>query len=313
MELRKDYILDRYVLIAAARKKRPKQFKEEAKENVEVCFFCPGNESLTPPEIGRIGTKKKWRIRWFPNKFPAVEEKGQIELRTDNRFYTFANAYGKHEVIVETPDHDKQLWDLKKNNIKDVLEVYISRIKELSKVNGIKYVCIFKNHGKDAGTSLVHSHTQIIAYNKIPQLIKEEAEAVKRFNSCPYCDIILSEKGSDRRCFENKNFVAFCPYASRYNYEIWIFPKQHKNNLIELDDDELKDLASVLQQIIAKLKELNVSYNFQIHNSPPGESLHFHIEVCPRVANWGGFELLTDDIINSVPPEDAAKFYRGEL
>jgi len=312
MEIRKDYILDRYVVISAARKKRPKQFKKETREKAGVCFFCPGNESMTPPEIGRIG-KKKWKLRWFPNKFPAVEEAGQKEFRTDNRFYTFAGAYGKHEVIVETPDHDKQLWDLTENNIKQVLGVYIDRIKELNKIDGVKYVSIFKNHGKDAGTSLIHSHTQIIAYNKIPQLIKEEIEASKKYSSCPYCDIIQSEKDSDRRCFENKSFAAFAPYAPRYNYEIWIFPKGHKKTLLELSSSELKDLASIMKKIMLRLKELNVSYNFSIHNAPDNEDLHFHIEVCPRIAVWGGFELLTDDIINSVPPEEAAKFYRGEI
>ncbi|MBW2978159.1 galactose-1-phosphate uridylyltransferase [Candidatus Woesearchaeota archaeon] len=312
MEIRKDYVLDRYVVIAAARKKRHKQFKKEAQEKVGTCFFCPGNESMTPPEIGRIGTARKWKMRWFPNKFPAVAEEGQIEFKTDNKFYTFASAYGRQEVVVETSDHSKQLWDLGEDEIKQVLGVYINRIKELNKVNGVKYVCIFKNHGKDAGTSIVHTHTQVIAYNKIPNLIKEEVEASKKFDNCPYCDIILSEKDSDRRAFENDNFVAFAPYASRYNYELWIFSKQHKKSLVEFNEDELKDLAMILRQILFRLKELNISYNFQIHNAPDGEDLHFHIEVCPRMAVWGGFELLTNDVINSVPPEDAAKFYRGE-
>jgi len=311
MEIRKDYVLDRYVVIAAARKKRPRQFKKEIEEKVETCFFCPGNESMTPPEIGRIGGKK-WKIRWFPNKFPAAAEEGQIEFRTDNRFYTFASAYGRQEVIVETSNHSKQLWDLSESVIKQVLGVYINRIKELNKVKGVKYVCVFKNHGKDAGTSIVHTHTQVLAYNKIPNLIKEEVEACKKFDGCPYCDILMSEKDSDRRAFENENFVAFAPYASRFNYEIWIFSKKHKKSLVDFSNDELKDLASIMKQILFRLKELNISYNFQIHNAPDSGDLHFHIEICPRIAVWGGFELLTDDVINSVPPEDAAKFYRGE-
>lgn len=312
MELRKDYILDRYVVIASARKKRPKQFKKEIQEEVKTCFFCPGNEDMTPPEIGRIGSKNKWKIRWFPNKFPAVEEKGDSEIKTHNRFYTFADAYGKHEVIAETSDHKKQLWDLSESHIKEILGVYQDRIKNLSKEKGIRYVCIFKNHGKEGGTSIIHSHTQVIAYNKIPNLVKEEVEASKKFSRCPYCDIIQSEKGSDRRCFENSNFIAFTPYASRFNYEIWIFSKQHKKSLVEFDEKELKDLASILHKILFRLKELNVSYNFTVHNAPEGDDLHFHIEVCPRMAVWAGFELLTDDIINSVPPEDAAEFYSGK-
>lgn len=313
MEFRKDYILDRYVIVSTIRAKRPNEFKKE-KEKVkeEVCYFCPGHENLTPPEIGKVSVKNKWKIRWFANKFPAVEEKGNMNFQNADTFFTYAQPYGRHEIIVETPSHSKQLSDLKEEDIKEVLKVYSQRIIGLSKVNGIKYVCVFKNHGKDAGTSLVHSHTQVIAYNKIPELVKEEIQATKKFSHCPYCDIINIEKKSYRRCFENNSFVAFTPYASRYHFEIWVFPKKHIRNMTEMDDAKLTDLASILKKILMKLKELNAPYNMQLHYAPDGEDLHFHIEICPRFSVWAGFELLTDDTINSLPPEDAAKFYRGE-
>jgi UDPglucose--hexose-1-phosphate uridylyltransferase len=313
MEFRKDYILDRYVIVSTVRAKRPHEFKQEIKIEKEKgpCYFCPGNEKLTPPEIGRIGTKNKWRMRWFANKFSAVEEKGNPEFQTDNSFFTYAQPYGRHEIIVETPNHKKQLWDLNEKQLKQLLEVYSSRITELSSVPNIKYVCLFKNHGKEGGTSLLHSHSQIIAYNKIPKLIQDEVDISNLYQGCPYCQILNIEKTSDRRCFENENFVAFTPYASRFHFEIWIFPKEHINNITEMDDIKLEDLASILKQILKKLKGLNAPYNIQFHYSPEGEDLHFHIEVCPRLAVWAGFELLTNDTINSLPPEDAAKYYRG--
>ena len=187
MELRKDYILDRYVIVSEGRGKRPFEFKKEEKvERGKVDFFAPGNEHLTPPEIGRIGTKSKWKIRWFPNKFNAVAPEGESIIRTDNKYFTFSAGYGYHEVIVETPFMNKQLSDLRISQIKDVLGVYALRIKELLEDINIKYVCIFKNKGKEAGTSLVHSHSQLIAYNKIPSLVKEKVEAVKKYDSCPY-------------------------------------------------------------------------------------------------------------------------------
>lgn len=314
MELRKDYILDRYVLISDERGKRPFEFKkEEIKEEGKVCFFCPGNEDLTPPEIGRIGTKEKWQIRWFPNKFAAVKPYGNAVIRTDNRYFTFSDAYGYHEVIAETDDHEKQLSDLNVQEIKDVLNVYARRIEDLSRKDNISYVSVFKNHGKDAGTSLVHSHTQLIAYNKIPSLVKEKIAAIKKYDYCPYCEILNIEKGSYRRCFENKNFAAFTPYAPRFHYEIWIFPKDHIKNITEMNDEKLFDLAEILKKILEKLKTINVSYNMELFYSPKNENLHFHIEISPRIAIWGGFELLTGDTINSVSPEEAARFYRGEV
>jgi len=313
MELRKDYILDRYVIVSEGRGKRPFEFKkEEEVEKGKVDFFAPGNEHLTPPEIGRIGGKNRWKIRWFPNKFYAVEPKGNPEIRTDNKYFTYSSAYGYHEVIVETPFINKQLWDLRVGRIKEVLGVYALRIKELHNDRNIKYVCIFKNHGKEAGTSLVHSHSQLIAYNKVPNLVKDKIEAVKRYESCPYCEILDVEKGSDRRCFENENFVAFTPYASRFHFEIWVMPIKHIKNITEMNDRELTDLADILKKILLKLKDINADYNLELFYSPDKEDLHFHIEVSPRLALQGGFEILSNDIINSVSPEDAAKFYRGE-
>jgi len=314
MELRKDYILDRYVLVSSARGKRPFEFKkEEVKAEKKECFFCPKNESLTPPEIGRLGTAKKWNIRWFANKFAAVEPKGEAVIRTDNTFFTFSAGYGYHEIIVETNDHKKQLADLSIKQIREVLSVYSNRIEELSKKQNIHYVCVFKNHGKDAGTSLVHSHSQVVAYNKIPTQVSEKVRAAKNYNYCPYCSILNIEKGSFRRCFENNNFVAFTPYASRFHYEVWIFPKQHIKKLSEFSNDQLLDLAEIMKKILRKLKKISDSYNMEVFYSPDNENLHFHIEISPRMAIYGGFEILSGDVINSVSPEEAAEFYRGEL
>lgn len=308
-ELRKDYILDRWVVISTGRSRRPKQFKKLEAEHVKTDFFAPGNENMTPPEIGRIEKKGKWQMRWFANKFPALEEDVKQDIETHNKYFTFSGNYGHHEVIVETPETEKQLFDLSIEEIKHVLEIYNNRITELSKKENIKYVCVFKNHGIKGGTSIYHSHSQVMALNHIPNSIREEAEACKEYDSCPYCEIINVEKQSDRRCFENDDFTAFTPYASRFNYEIWVFPKKH---IRTLEDANLSSLAEIMKNILEKIKELGADYNYYLHYSPEGEDLHFHIEIAPRIAAWAGFELGTEETINSVSPEDAAKFYRGE-
>jgi UDPglucose--hexose-1-phosphate uridylyltransferase len=309
-ELRKDYLLDRWVIIAMGRGKRPHQFAlGKQTEKVEVCFFCPGNENLTPPEITRLEEGGNWVIRVFPNKFPAVMQEGDPAIKTDNQYYTYASAYGNHEVLVESPSHDEQFADLSIRRIKQVLQMYNNRIQELSKVKGVQYVSVFKNQGKEAGTSLVHTHTQIIALNTIPPLIEEEIEANK--DRCRYCEVIEKEKNSYRRVLEN-SFISFAPYASRVPFEVWIFPKRHVSCLDDLNDLELEDLAKQLKHILVKLKELNAPYNFYLHYAPQGKDLHFHIEVAPRLAIWAGFELGNDIFVNIMSPEEAAKFYRGE-
>ncbi|MFC1691259.1 galactose-1-phosphate uridylyltransferase [Nanoarchaeota archaeon] len=314
MELRKDYILDRWVILATARAKRPHQFKLEKKtEPPKTDFFAPGNEHLTPTEIMRVvdeNNHDNWKIRVFPNKFAAVEPEGNSEIKTDNTFFTFSDAYGHHEVVVETPD-DRQLWDLSEDEIHSVLKVYSERIKALSSDPNIKYACVFKNSGKEAGTSIVHSHSQIISYNKVPETVQQEINAVANFETCPYCDIINIEKDSSRRCFENDNFVAFTPYCSRFPFEIWVFPKQHLTNITEMNNDQIDQMAEIMKNILVKLKELNAPFNYVLHYSPQGENLHFHVEILPRLSTWAGFEM-NGTIINTMTPETAAEFYRGE-
>ncbi len=309
-ELRKDYVLDRWVIISSARAQRPHELQKSVTKQKGACYFCPGSESSTPAEIGRVVKNGSWQIRWFENKFPALKPEGQPSLHTDNRFYTSASAYGYHEVVVETPRHDRQLAQLSAEEIEEVLYVYARRIVELEKKPNIKYVSVFKNHGYLGGTSIIHSHSQIMATAILPPEIEAKLSAMRKFISCPYCNVIRSESNSGRKCFENDDFIAFTPYASRFNYEIWIFPKQH---IPRLEDINFSALASVVRSVLKKVHEANLDYNMIVQYGPKGEDFHFHIEVCPRSAIWAGFEFASGIVINSVSPEDAAKYYRDEL
>ncbi len=316
MELRKDYILEHWVIISEKRKERPKQFKRETAKQEGTCFFCPGNEKLTPEEIGRISASKdKWKMRWFANKFPFASADEDPKVKTDGKFFTYGGAFGYHEVIVETPSHEKQLWDLGKKDFEALLGVYKNRVDELGKKENINYVAIFKNHGPQGGTSLIHSHTQVVAFSHIPPLVREKVEASARFSekdSCPYCRIADIESKSARKCFDNAEAAAFAPYASRFNYEIWIMPKKHVRTFGELTKTQISEIAELIQKALLKLKEIDASFNMIFFYAPDGSDLHFHVEIIPRAATWAGFEFLTDIVINSVSPETAAKFYRGE-
>lgn len=309
-ELRKDYFLDRWVIIATDRAKRPHEFQHPtvSQKKETVCAFCAGNEHLTPGEISRVERNGKWTIRVIPNKYPAVKLQGDATIKTHNEFYTFADAYGSHEIIIETPDHKKQLWDLSINDTEALLRVYHERVQELTKNKNINYVQIFKNHDTPAGTSITHSHSQIIGYNTIPKTIRDEHDATLRYPTCPYCSVIQREKDSDRRCFENATMIAFAPYASRFPFEMLLLPKKHATHFNQIDS--LRDVASILQQTLGKLRTLNAPYNLVLHYSPYENNLHFHIEVLPRLTIWAGFEY-SGTIINPMPPEDAAKYYRG--
>ena len=310
-ELRKDYLLDRYVIIATERGNRPHQFSHDSENKIpETDFFGPGNETLTPPEIYRWPEDTgDWKIRVFPNKFAAVHNQGSPEIKTDNKFFTYSDAYGNHEVIVETPDINKNLVDLTVQEISQVIKIFNMRIEENLKDSKIKYVSIFKNKGKDAGTSIYHTHCQLVAYNIIPPVILETEKALEKLGLDSYENIINIEKNSDRRCFENNTMVSFTPYASRFPFEIIIFPKRNVLKLNELNENEYMDMADHLRKILLKLKELNADYNFYLHYGI--KNMRLQLVVCPRVAKWAGFEHATGTIINTMSPEAAAQFYRS--
>ena len=219
MELRKDYMLDRWVIINPKRGLRPHQFthkKNPAK--IKACFFCKGNEQLTPMEIGRVGTEKHWEIMWFMNKFPAVQSDGNY-LMKHSELFTHSDSYGWHEIIVETDEHNKQLFDLSKPHVLNLLKVYQDRIKYIREKEGIKYVALFKNHGPDAGTSIEHSHSQLIGYNMVPVIINEKIKKSLKVG-CKYCDIWKEEIKSERRRYLHLLISVFIYSLSSDNFSI---------------------------------------------------------------------------------------------
>jgi UDPglucose--hexose-1-phosphate uridylyltransferase len=329
-ELRKDYLMDRYVIIASERSKRPVLFKKTKVSNKKnnydkQCPFCKGNEAMLPGINKEYNVKKGKSsdiIRIVPNKYEAAMQKGNPELRNDNLFYTYSSSYGIHEVIIETLNHSIEFEELPLSQIKKIIEVYIESTKELIGKPNIKYISLFKNQGKEAGASINHTHSQIIGYNIVPELVKEKNKKAKEFfeknNKCAYCEIIEREKDSDRRVFENDSFIAFCPYASRFQFEVLLMPKRHFASLIDMDKKEIKDLAESLKKILTTLEKIgptpfNIMF-FNTHKVGDNENyFHFHIEIAPRISNFAGFEIETETIINTTTPEDAASFYRENL
>jgi UDPglucose--hexose-1-phosphate uridylyltransferase len=336
-ELRKDYLLDRWVVIATERSRRPTDFakKETAQAKTGVCPFCPGNEHMTPPAVlvylesnGKIGkTKdensfrhKNWIIRCFPNLYPAfAPPKEKTSKKQTVKSGGLAYAVGHHEVLIESPTHDEHPSDARLPQLVHVLNAYLDRLRELSSKPYVRYVSIFRNHGLEAGASLSHAHSQIIATPFIPQLIKKEMETSKRFwkqsGKCVFCEIIEKERKGPRLILENPHFVVFAPYASVNPMEFWIIPKRHEASLLEISQKEMKTFAETLKTCFSGLKSLvnDPPYNYGFHlalNKEAKDYYHWHLEVYPKLAIWAGFEKSTGIYINIVTPETAAESMR---
>lgn len=334
-ELRKDPITFRYVIIAPNRAERPNCFEYDVNaNNIIECPFCEGREKSTPPEIFAYRDENSkanspgWKVRVVPNKFPALILKEKLARKNIGMFEKM-QGFGSHEVIIETPRHYKKLHQLSEEQIKLVIDTYQHRLTDLKTDERLKYILIFKNEGSKAGATINHSHSQLIATPVIPIAIAEELQgAIKYFNQngcCIFCDIIENEKYfGERVFFENEYFICFCPYASRFPFEIWILPKKHNTDYKNISEIEKSYLAKTLKIVLNKLTQAagNPDYNYIIHTGPNraahqsywqaiDKAFHWHIEIIPRLTGMAGFEWGSNFFINPVPPENSAKRLRN--
>ncbi len=326
-ELRKDPVLGRWVIISTERGKRPTDFPiQSRKRQAKLCPFCPTNESSTPPEISAIrdnGSEPDspgWTLRVIPNKFPALRIEGDLN-REGEGIFDKMNGVGAHEVIVETPAHELDLVDLKPEEIKNVIAAFRERIIDLKKDPRFKYIMIFKNQGAEAGASLEHSHSQLIATPIVPKRVLEELDGSKKYyeykERCIYCDIVRQEINQNIRVVaQNELFLAIAPFASRFPFEIWLIPKFHSPLFEDINDEQMMNFATIVKDTLARLAQAlsTPPYNFVIHSSPVENKhrneYHWHLEIMPKLTKVAGFEWGTGFYINPTTPEDAANFLR---
>ncbi len=337
-ELRYNYLKDTWVIVAEERSRRPHDYVHTHHEEIGDISTCPfeyGNEEFTPPEIYAIRDNfskpnaPNWKVRVIPNKYPAlrIETPPKRELEG---FFSKIGGFGAHEVIIDTPDHFKHIQHFDIEDFKNSFIAVIERIKDLSKDERIRYIHFFKNHGKDAGKSLVHSHSQIIATPTIPKLIDTQINQARKYyqrnERCYLCDEIDYElKEGSRVVYENEKFIIYCPYSSLYPFEMKIAPKFHSYDFTELDEPSLINLCDAMKVAVRKLDKalVNPPFNLILYTSPPVRELpkqdyfynidrfnHWYIEILPRITILAGFELGTGYYINPTVPEEAAKFLR---
>ena len=202
-ELRQNFFTKEWVIIATERAKRPEELAMHHPPKVvppfvATCPFCPGNETKTPPEVLRVPVDlvQPWTVRVVPNKFAALSPTLQ-PTRTIHRSRRSISGFGVHDVIIETPDHSQVTALLPHLDIANILRAYKSRHDALSHDARIAQVTIFKNHGKDAGTSLEHPHSQLIATpvisNQVRQRLQQALRHYDEFGECMFCQMIEEE------------------------------------------------------------------------------------------------------------------------
>ncbi len=330
-ELRKDPILGRWIIISKERRKRPTDFIiDETPVAGGFCPLCPGNESTTPPEVlayRHNGHSEKdtpgWDLRVVPNKYPALVIEGELDKEGEG-LYDRMNGIGAHEVIIETPEHDADFTYLPPEKMILVFQAYKDRIRDLERDPRFRYVMIFKNHGKAAGASLEHSHSQLIALPILPRMIVSELDGALSYfrykERCVFCDIIRQEIKQDIRVVcQNDEFITITPFAPRTPFEMWILPKRHSSGYRLSDHNSLEALTHIFSESLRRLDACipKVPYNFVLHTQPlranEMEHFHWHFEIVPKLTSIAGFEWGSGFYINPMPPEEAAAYLREAL
>lgn len=299
-EIRKDYLQEQYVLIAPRRGARPHATDLiDHSHNDKVCAFCP--DDLNKKEIIKLYGGSNWKQAVIINKFPAVS--------VDN-----PKAYGRQEIVIETPLHSQPLEELPAARLAELLAVYGDRLKAIEKDKKIEYVIIFKSFGTGSGATLGHAHSQIIGSSFVSPHLRDKTDREHHYQGvygrCPYCDIIKEETRGPRKIFSDQHVAVFAPYASMHAYEAWLMPKRHVDNVSQLTAIERLSMAKALKAVLGGVAALGVPYNYYFHERVKDTDQHLYIKVTPRGAIWGPVEISQGLVINPVPPESAAKFYR---
>lgn len=326
-ELRQDIITGDWVVIATGRSKRPDEFVSADRQNPERAGFDPFSDLEASGQKDPVLIYRKsdgeWSLSVIPNLYPAFTS-GRVPRDLSEGPYFAMSGVGYHEVVI-TRDPERSIADLPLWQVAEVVDAYQERYLSLMSRKSVRYIQIFHNHGKEAGASIAHPHSQIMAIPVISPYIDLQLRGAERYRKNHHANVfqtILDHENAERKRFvyENEHFFAFCPFASRAAFETWIIPKKSENPYFErITEEEKIALAEALRQILSALRRGlgDPSYNFYLNTAPcDGKDYphyRWHIEILPKTAVWAGFELSTGIEVSTIRPEESAKYLAGQI
>ena len=326
-ELRRDPVSGEWIVT---------EYRSAKRDSVGTCPFCPGNENLTPKPIREYrDTDGSWLIRCFPATDPVFVIEVNENKRAEGLYDRMSNV-GAHEIIVESRSHTKTISDFTEKELLLLLDVYMERISDLKKDKRFKYVQMFKNHGEVAGSYIFHPHSHLLATPIMPRKIEQELANSKRHymqkERCLFCDILSQEMRQNKRVVSiNAHFVAICPFASRFPYEVWIVPRTHSETFEETREEGAKlSLAGMILDTMKRIEKLTNAYTILIHTSPNApdaskrslhdteeaplsEYFHWHIEIFPMDFKSSKYKQEDEFYVISTTPEEAAKALKEQI
>jgi UDPglucose--hexose-1-phosphate uridylyltransferase len=326
-EFRQNLATKEWVLIATERARRPDDFKQSRSGIAPVapavaadCPFCPGNEELDLERL-RLPAGGDWQVRVVRNKYPAVAEAGDPVRQVDGLNCSLTGV-GYHEVVVESRLHTTCPALQPAAALELTLQAFQLRGVAMRHDRRMAQILYFENHGPQAGSSLRHPHAQVVALPVVPYPIRIRSDEARRSfddsGACVFCRMREAEEhAQERLVVASAGFTAFCPYAAYSPFHLWIIPRRHTGSFLDASPEEVRDLAQVLREVLARLYVglCDPDYNYVIRSAPESERrapyVHWYVAIVPRVSHRAGFELGSGMFINPMLPEASAAFLRS--
>lgn len=320
-EFRWNPLLDTWTMVATNRQNRPHLPKD-------ACPFCPGGPNIPA----------KYDVLAYPNDFPTMSltafNNTAVKPPKSN-VYRSTDAVGHCEVILYSPNHNKQLYQLTDAHLLKLVQLWAERFKTLSADKRVKYIYEFENRGEEVGVTIPHPHGQLYAYSFIPTKIREELTNCKKYQKQNgtnlFADLNKAEKQYKKRVvYENKSFIAYIPYFTDYPFGVFIISKQLKGNITQFTLAEQKDLAEILKKVTAgfdKIYNRQFPYMMCMHQTPVNEKRYadaekyyaFHIEFYPplraadKIKWYAGSEMGAGAAANPLDVDACAALLKSKI
>ena len=327
MELRKDPLTRSWVLTGDD---LPETLPRPAIE----CRLCPdsrSSERVQPVSSRPPVDAGPWSARAVVHPSVVYHIEGTPERRGEG-LYDRMPTVGAHEVLVENPHHDRQLWQADDSEVEQFLLLAAQRIEDLKGDARFRYISIFKNFGPGSGQEFAHPNSQLTATTFIPRRVLYELRAAldyfKQKERCVFCDIIAQEMKTAERLVEARgDFVALCPYATRVPYETWVLSRSHAaafEHYALAPGSKMRDLAAILRRTLARILSVSEAFHMVLHTAPNGQhqssslgywktlsdDYHWHIEILPILASKPRSYTFKEVYYSPVSPETAARRLR---
>jgi UDPglucose--hexose-1-phosphate uridylyltransferase len=321
MEIRRDPITQSWVVLG-----QPENMDEPG----APCPFDPPSADKKPAILS-MPSEGAWQVRVIPHPDPLYRIEDEPS-RLAEGMYDKMGALGAHEVVIETPHHDKRMSQFSDEEIERVLNVWASRIADLKKDARFKYVTVFKNQGGSAGDEWSHAHSQITATIFVPRRIKYELSSANEWfrerERCIFCDVVRQDEKNGKRIVDVQgDYYALCPYASRVPYEMWLLHRKH-NHLFEQPraGSNRRQLAALMGRVLRRLEKVAPAFHLVVHTAPNTRSkkgelagywktladdFHWHIEILPILEKRSKSYSIKEVYFNAMMPETAAAALRA--